>query len=114
MATVSASCFASEVTYIRFYIVYVPRLRNCREWTLCFVRGNCLRVILYYSGACVFPFCGTAVIVSISNAVNMDVSLFSVAGAHRAMSSGTQDDGRRLIAGRARPGPSASNAVVSP
>jgi hypothetical protein len=97
MAIVSGSCFASELTYIRFYIVYLPRPKNCREWTLCFIRGSFgPRLILCDGGACIFPLCGTAVIVSISNPINTYVSLFSVAGAHRAMSSGTQMPGNQL------------------
>ena len=78
------SCFTSELTTVGFRLYTCPvREELPRADFVLWTRKFCLRLILYYRGACIFPLCGTAVIVSISNAINMYVSLFSLAGAHR-------------------------------
>jgi hypothetical protein len=99
MTIVSGSCFASELTYNRFLDCILASSEELpRTDFVLDSRKFYLRLILYYGATCIFPLCGAAFIVSTSNAIDVNaidvyVSLFSVAGAHRAMSSGTQMPG---------------------
>ena len=94
MAIASGSCFTSELTYIWFLDCILASSEELpRTDFVLYSRKFYLRLILYYGATCIFPLCGAAVIVSTSNAIDVYVSLFSVAGAHRAMSSGTQMPG---------------------
>jgi hypothetical protein len=61
------------------------------DFVLC-TRKFYLRVILYYGGLHIRRL-RAAVILSIANVINMYASVLSAAGAHRAMSSGTQMPG---------------------
>ena len=94
MTIVSGSCFASELTYIRFLDCILASSEELpRTDFVLYSRKFYLGLILYYGATCILPLCGAAVIVSTSNAIDVYVSLFSVARAHRAMSSGTQMPG---------------------
>src|ERR1700733_3448476 len=91
---ISGSCFASELTYIRFLDCILASSEELpRTDFVLYSRKFYLRLILYYGATCIFTLCGAAVIVWTRYAIDVYVSLFSVAGAHRAMSSGAHKPG---------------------